>query len=111
MPLIYQSAGVFLHLSKEESFGNVFLEAMACGLPIIAHDSHRLRWIIGEDEFLVDTNKHQPIVNAITASKFDSPARRTERVARASSFSWTAAGKSYRDFLQQVVEMHSRRRR
>ena len=38
MPALYQSADVFLHLSKEESFGNVFVEAMACGLPIVAHD-------------------------------------------------------------------------
>ena len=37
MPKLYQSADVFLHLCKDKSFGNVFLEAMACGLPIVAH--------------------------------------------------------------------------
>ena len=30
-----QKADVFLHASKYESFGIVFLEAMACGVPII----------------------------------------------------------------------------
>ena len=39
MPALYQSADIFLHLSKEEPFGNVFVEAMACGLPIVAHNS------------------------------------------------------------------------
>ena len=38
MPELYRSADVFLHLSKEELFGNVFIEAMACGIPIVAHD-------------------------------------------------------------------------
>ena len=52
MPSLYQSADVFLHLSKDKSFGNVFLEAMACGLPVVGHDSPRLRWIVGDNEFL-----------------------------------------------------------
>jgi glycosyltransferase involved in cell wall biosynthesis len=56
MPALYQSADVFLHLSIEESFGNVFVEAMACGLQIVGHASPRLRWIVGDGENLVDTN-------------------------------------------------------
>ena len=47
MPSLYQSADVFLHLSKEKSFGNVYVEAMASSLPIVAHDSARLRWLLG----------------------------------------------------------------
>ena len=35
MPDLYRSADVFLHMSLLESFGNVFLEAMASGLPIV----------------------------------------------------------------------------
>ena len=38
MPSLYRSANVFLHLSKIEPFGNVFLEAMASGLPIVGCD-------------------------------------------------------------------------
>ena len=38
MPALYRSSDVFLHLSKAESFGNVFIEAMACGIPIVAHE-------------------------------------------------------------------------
>ena len=47
MPPVYRSADVFLHLSKEEAFGNVYLEAMACGLPIVARDSrgHVGSWV------------------------------------------------------------------
>ena len=38
MPLLYQSADIFLHLSKDEPSSLAFLEALACGLPVVAHD-------------------------------------------------------------------------
>ena len=38
MPQLYRSADIFLHLCKEEAFGNVFVEAMACGLPVVGHE-------------------------------------------------------------------------
>ena len=65
MPTLYQTANVFLHLSKEESFGNVFLEAMACGLPVVAHDAPRLRWIVGNDQYLIDTNDPEAVAKEI----------------------------------------------
>ena len=38
MPLIYQSADIFLYTSKTESFGNVTVEAMSSGLPCVEFD-------------------------------------------------------------------------
>ena len=45
MPDLYRSADVFLHMAFQEAFGNVYVEALACGLPVVGHDSARLRWI------------------------------------------------------------------
>ncbi len=53
MPALYRSADVFSSSPKDESFGNVFTEAMACGVPIVGLDSPWLRWIVGNDKFLV----------------------------------------------------------
>ena len=103
MPLLYQSADIFLHLSRDEAFGNVFLEAMACGLPIVGQDSKRLRWIVGDSQFLTDTNNHASIVAALNAARSAPLAHFAERAARAQSFTWTKIGSMYRDFLYEIA--------
>jgi glycosyltransferase involved in cell wall biosynthesis len=103
MPALYQSADVFLHLSKAESFGNVYIEAMACGLPIVGHDSPRLRWIVGDDEFLLDTSDPAAVARHIGLAQRASASERQARVQKASSFSWSKIGGSYREFLREVV--------
>ena len=104
MPSLYRSADVFLHLSKEEAFGNVFLEAMASGLPIVGHDSARLRWITGDDEFLVNTEDRDAVANAIKVAGSAPKERSATRAARATEFSWNKVGRMYREFLTQVIE-------
>jgi glycosyltransferase involved in cell wall biosynthesis len=104
MPLLYQSADVFLHLSKEESFGNVFLEAMACGLPIVGHDTSRTRWLVGDDEYLVDTDDLAAVGLQIERAKQSLPGQSELRRKRAASFSWEKIAKSYQSFLEEVVD-------
>jgi len=104
MPSLYRSATVFLHLSKDESFGNVFLEAMASGLPIVAHNSPRTRWIVGEDQFLVDTDDKAAIASGIIAAHNADVEQQKERTSRASLYSWARIGKAYRHFLQELVD-------
>ena len=103
MPSLYQTADVFLHLSKEESFGNVFVEAMACGLPIVAHDSDRLRWIVGDSEFLCDTAAPAEVARHVVLASEAPASKRQARVERAAGFSWSRIGELYREFLADVV--------
>jgi glycosyltransferase involved in cell wall biosynthesis len=107
MPSLYRSADVFLHLSKEEAFGNVFVEAMACGLPIVAEDSPRTRWIVGNDHFLVNTESREAIVDAIDAAVQTPETKRLESAQRSTRFSWSEIGMKYRDFLQQLGRRHA----
>ena len=114
MPSLYRSADVFLHLSKVEPFGNVFLEAMACGLPIVGYDSPRLRWIVGVDEFLVQSDSPSDIAKKIEQARTAlSSTHREGRLKRAATFSWKRVAERYRDFLQNILreygEMRSRR--
>jgi glycosyltransferase involved in cell wall biosynthesis len=103
MPALYRSADVFLHLSKEESFGNVFVEAMACGIPVVAHDSARSRWLMGETEFLLDTDNLESIAEHIKLACGATEVQRESRVRRAEAFSWPTIGKMYREFLSDVI--------
>lgn len=104
MPELYQSADVFLHMSLLESFGNVFPEAMACGLPIVGHDTSRLRWIVGDDEFLVDTEDNGAVTKALAAALAarDNPDRGVS--TRVTDFTWTRIAEQYREFLRELMQ-------
>ena len=55
MPEVYQAADVFtLPSESSEAFGNVLVEAMACGLPVVATDDPIRREIVGDAGILVD---------------------------------------------------------
>ncbi|NTZ43947.1 glycosyltransferase family 4 protein [Altererythrobacter sp. SALINAS58] len=100
MPELYRSADAFLHLSLLESFGNVFLEAWACGLPVVAHESDRLRWILGSGQFLCDTEDEKQLVehlrSAIAAGK-SAPSAGIEQ------FTWPSIAAQYRAFIGGIV--------
>ena len=66
MPHIFRQADLFLHMSQEEPFGIVYLEAGACGLPIVCHDSEVSRWIMGDAAEFVDTSDFTAVADAIT---------------------------------------------
>lgn len=101
MPGLYRSADAFLHLSRDEAFGNVYVEAMATGLPTVAWDLPRTRWIMGDTGVLVDLDLAaltRGIAHALTLE------RGSERqLARAKRFSWTTIAGEYERFLKEVV--------
>ncbi len=104
MPDLYRSANVFLHMAFEESFGNVYVEALACGLPVVGHDSARLRWIVGDAGYLLDTRDAPQVAATIVRAAEASSADRDGRIARAAAFSWKHVGARYGAFLREVAE-------
>lgn len=103
MPRLYRSADVFLHMSKEESFGNVFVEAMASGLPIVGHETPRLRWIVGAEEELVDTAATANVTAGLAKALQEMDTARGHRIERAAGFSWKIVADQYRAFFQSVI--------
>lgn len=100
MPALYRSADVFLHMSRSESFGNVYVEAMASGLPVVAHDSDTLRWIVGEDQYLCDTDNASAVTERIRAAL--AHPREHDR-ARLKRFEWSAVAADYRAFIARTL--------
>ena len=104
MPDLYRSANVFLHLSKDESFGNVYVEAMACGLPVVAYDLPRTRWIVGDAGILCPSEQPDELARTISSGLSASTGQSERSVVRASEFKWEEIARQYRRFFEDVVE-------
>lgn len=100
MPALYNAADAFLHMSLLESFGNVFIEAMASGLPIVGHDTPRLRWIVGDGPYLCDTEDRETLARAIAAALAKGRGAPDPAVER---FSWPIIARQYEAFLRTLV--------
>jgi glycosyltransferase involved in cell wall biosynthesis len=46
---VFQGVDVFLHTARGEAFGNVLVEAMACGIPVVATNSGAAQEVIEEE--------------------------------------------------------------
>lgn len=110
MPDLYRCADVFLHMSREEAFGNVYVEALASGLPVVAHDYATTRWIFSAGNaptnlaWLVDTNDETATVNALQDA-LHAPRELVapRHAAAASRFDWPVVGERYASFLREVA--------
>ena len=108
MPVLYKSADVLLHPTTWESFGNVYVEAMISGLPVVAHDYEVTRWIFGNSTELIDATDESMMANAVARALERGKSDAADLVSEAAvRFSWTAIARQYREFLSEVVG-HSR---
>lgn len=88
---IYHRATVFTYPSLYEGFGLPPLEAMACGVPVVASDRSSLPEVTGDAALLVDPTDPQALANALGAVLHDETVRKrliTAGHARARQFSW-----------------------
>jgi glycosyltransferase involved in cell wall biosynthesis len=106
MPDVYREADVFLHMSQDEPSAIAYLEALATGLPIVAHDSPVTRWTFEETAHLVDTNDSAAVTaalrQAIETNSAEKIAARRELADR--RFAWPMIGRRYLDFFRQVKQ-------
>jgi Glycosyltransferase len=104
MPALYRSANVFMHLSTNESFGNVFVEAMASALPTVAFDTPRTRWIIGDEGFFPRDSSPKAIASSIAEALGRPPSASTRARGRAEAFGWPSIAAQYAEFFTEVVQ-------
>ena len=104
MPALYRSADAFMHLSVDESFGNVFVEAMASGLPVVAYDMPRTRWIVGDNAFFADRSQLESLVEAIGAALRAKSGVCAVMRERAHQFGWPAIDARYGEFFSELLQ-------
>lgn len=102
----YTGADLFVLVSLYEGFGLPLLEAMACGLPVIASDTTATGEIVGEAGLTVSPTDQEAISAAIDACLHD-PALRSELQARGrtrlADFSWRKAAEETVAVYRQIA--------
>lgn len=109
MPELYRCADVFLHTTKAESFGNVYIEALASGLPVVAHDATTTRWILGDQARLIDTEHHEQTVEALRGALADGHEGGAAQAHQAlTRFSWSSIASQYRSHFESAIAARRR---
>jgi glycosyltransferase involved in cell wall biosynthesis len=104
MPDLYRTADALVHMSQDEPFGNIYIEALATGLSIVAHQTPVTQWILEDEATLIDTSDLPAVTRALQSSLTqNTPEKVAARRALAEArFSWPAVARQYCDFFQSV---------
>jgi glycosyltransferase involved in cell wall biosynthesis len=106
LPALYSLAKFFVYPSFFEGFGIPPLEAMQCGLPVIAGDCTSLPEVVGDAGILVDPFDVSSIAGAIESMLRDDKLCETLRVRgleRAKQFSWNRTARETLNVFEKVV--------
>ena len=93
---VYAAADVFVFPSRNETFGLVMLEAMACGTPVAAFPVDGPLEVVGSDTRhpggILDEDLRQACLQALELD-------RLQARERAMRFDWDQAGRRFESFL------------
>jgi glycosyltransferase involved in cell wall biosynthesis len=112
MPTVYASSDSLLHMATDESFGNVYVEALAAALPVVAQDSTLTRWIFGAENgkrlcgpnaWLVETTRRSDVVSALQSAILRRRSRKPDEALVAGRYSWETISRKYAAFVREVV--------
>lgn len=106
MPLMYQSASIFLYPSLRESFGMPILESMACGTPVITSNTSSMPEVAGDAAKLIDPYASYTIAEAMEKLRLD-PAMYNHYkelgYERAKLFTWEKAASELLETYRNII--------
>ena len=106
LPSVYAGAGLFAYPSLYEGFGLPPLEAMACGVPVVASNRSSLPEVVGDAGLLVDPEDETALTGALEQLMIDGRLR--DRLSqrgrrRAARFTWSACARATYDIYDRVL--------
>lgn len=102
----YRAADVFALSSLREGFGLAYVEALAHGLPVVAHDSAVTRYLLGDFGELADLSRTGAAARAIgdaLSLPLNEEERRKRHDSALSRFGWGALRESYVQLLLRAA--------
>jgi glycosyltransferase involved in cell wall biosynthesis len=103
MSAVYNLASIFIYPSFFEGFGFPPLEAMQCGLPVVASNNSSLPEIVGEAGILVDPDKPDEIYQAmkeVLQNRELSAKLRQSGLERAKKFTWQETAEKFLEVIK-----------
>ena len=102
MPAVYRSAALFTLPSQDEPFGLAYIEAMACGIPVVATEDAMRRYIVGDGGILCDVTDTESYAMAIA----EALKREWKNLPRQNAlrFSWSNIALRYRDLILNTID-------
>ncbi len=95
LPRLYRGASVFVYPSLYEGFGMPVLEAMACGVPVVASSHASLDEACGDAAVRADPRNPEAIAGAIEAALDRREELVPRGIAHARPFTWLANGRAH----------------
>lgn len=102
LPVLYEMAETFVYPSRYEGFGIPIIEAIKCGLPVVACTGSCLEEAGGPDCIYVDPDDAEAMANAIRKTLHDAEGRE-QRIARSQDYIKRFEGN---DVAGQIVDLY-----
>ena len=111
VPELYHVADVMVHASLDEAFGIAVAEALCAGVPVLAHDSPHFKWLIQDQDCLIDMSTP----GSLAARLGELPAQRDDLARRAQAraaaarrrFEWRSLALGYVEMYRKVAALTS----
>ncbi len=103
---LYRRASVFLFASLDEGFGLPPLEALACGVPVVAANNSSMPEVLGDAALLVDAEDEDAIFTAARSFLVEpdfAEILRERGFARAAQLTWHSCARSVWSVYERAV--------
>jgi glycosyltransferase involved in cell wall biosynthesis len=111
MPALYNASAAVAYLSLYEGFGLPILEAMACGVPVVASDRSSIPEAAGDAAILVDPEDTAAVASSLYSVLTDTHLRQSlvsAGLERARQFTWNeTALKTLAVYIHAMNQKHA----